>query len=386
VKQENFNTSSPIQEKYQPGSPSSARKPRILVAPLDWGLGHATRCIPVIYELLQQGCEVCLAGEGAQKALLRQELPQLAFLPLDGYRVKYGGSAAGTLWNVLFQTPKIIRAIKAENAWLKQIVNEHQLDAVIADNRYGLYHSSVPSIIITHQLRIKTSLGKWSENWLQARNYKHIVQFTECWVPDEEGEYNLAGELSHPAKKPSIPLRYVGSLSRFSKTDVEQENGHLLVLISGPEPQRTVMEEKIIKDVVHYNGTATIVRGLPGHSNLIPSTNSIKFYNHLPADALNEEMNKAELVIGRSGYSTIMDIQRLCKKAVLIPTPGQTEQEYLGRYLQEKKMALHIKQSSFSLSLALQLAKSFQYNIESHKEENRLTPVISQFIRSLSKH
>ena len=175
-----------------------------------------------------------------------------------------------------------------------------------------------PRIILTHQLNIKTNLGKWSENWLQKRNYKYINRFTECWVPDEEGENNLAGELSHPKTKPIIPIRYIGPLSRFKKatelSDSSPGAGNLLILISGPEPQRTILENKIIKDIAHYNGAATVIRGLPGNLNLIPSTNTIRFYNHLPAEALNKEMNKAEYIISRSGYSTIMDIRRLQKK------------------------------------------------------------------------
>ncbi|MFI5130800.1 MAG: glycosyltransferase [Chitinophagales bacterium] len=390
MKQENFNLTEPLQGKYLPTGLSSPRKLRILIAPLDWGLGHATRCIPIIYELLQHSCEVWIATGGAQEILLKQEFPDLRFLPLTGYRVKYSGSAITMPWNILFQTRKILRAIKQENNWLKKMVDEHHFDAVISDNRYGLFHSSVPSIILTHQLNIKTNLGKWSENWLQKRNYKYINRFTECWVPDEESENNLAGELSHPKAKPIIPIRYIGPLSRFKKatelSDSSPGAGNLLILISGPEPQRTILEDKIIKDIAHYNGAATVIRGLPGNLNLIPSTNTIRFYNHLPAEALNKEMNKAEYIISRSGYSTIMDIRRLQRKAILIPTPGQTEQEYLAGYLQGKKMALVVSQKSFNLSLALQQAKSFSYSIEEDKGESDLTPIISQFVQSIHKH
>jgi len=269
---------------------------------------------------------------------------------------------------------------------LRQAVNEHHFDAIISDNRYGLYHSSVPSIIITHQLNIKTNLGKWPDRLVQQRNYKYINRFSECWVPDDEGGTNLAGDLSHPLKKPATKIRYLGILSRLNETIGIEEAGHLLISISGPEPQRTVLEEKIINDIAHYSGTATIVRGLPGHVNIIPSSNTLKFYNHLPAEALNKEMNRAEYIISRSGYSTIMDARMLRKKTILIPTPGQTEQEYLAGYLHEKKMALHVTQKSFSLSSALQRAKSFAYDIESDIRENRLTPIISMLVQSLSKH
>ncbi len=386
MKQENFNITDTIKEKYLPDGFVNLRKPRILVAPLDWGLGHTTRCIPVIYELLNQQCEVSVASEGAQEALLEQEFPGLKFLRLPGYNVKYGRSGGSMLWNILFQSPKIIRAIRQENNWLKQMILVHHFDAVISDNRFGLYHLSVPSIIITHQLHIKTSLGNWSERLVRQRNYKYINRFAQCWIPDEEGETNLAGELSHPIIKPAVKIHYLGILSRLNKTCVEEQSGHLLIIISGPEPQRTIFEEKIIRDIAHYQGTATIVRGLPGNATIIPSTNTLKFYNHLPAEALNKEMNMAEYVISRSGYSTIMDARKLQKKTIFIPTPGQTEQEYLARYLQEKKMAIYVSQRSFSLSSALQQAKAFSYNVGGETKENRLTPVISSFLQSLSKH
>lgn len=359
------------------------RKIRILVAPLDWGLGHATRCIPVINEFIGQGCEVWLAGEGTQEILLKQEFPDLPFLSLPGYQVKYGRSAGSMLWSMLSQSRKILKAIKQENNWLKKILAEHSFDAVISDNRYGLYNETIPCIFITHQLTIKSPLGKWVERLLQKRNYHYINRFKACWVPDEEGENNLAGELSHPLKKPVVPVHYIGSLSRLEKTGFEEKKHHLLVILSGPEPQRSILENIIIEDIARYPHTAIIVRGLPAASNIIPSTNSIRFYNHLPAEELNKEMNLAAFIIGRSGYSTIMDITKLQKKSILIPTPGQTEQEYLGHYLLQKHVALCVSQKKFSLVNALQEAKKKSYHLSSFPVNNKLRKIIEQFIASL---
>ena len=330
---------------------------KLLVAPLDWGLGHATRCVPIIRELLNNHCEVWLAGEGAQEKLLREEFSSLPFLPLKGYRIKYSRNALAV--KMLMQIPSILRSIKDENDWLKAKVEEHGFDAVISDNRYGLYHEKIFSVIITHQLRIKSSLGKLSENILQNWNYKLINKFNECWVPDEAGEHNLAGELSHPIKLPSIPIKYTGPLSRFEKKNIEEIKDQLLIILSGPEPQRTIFENIIVEQVVNYNGTATIIRGLPAEKNIIPSTNQILFYNHLVAVELNNEMLKAEFVIGRSGYSTVMDIAALKKKSILTPTPGQTEQEYLADHLKKKRIAWPVKQKEFSLLKNLEEAKYF---------------------------
>jgi uncharacterized protein (TIGR00661 family) len=363
-----------------PFSEKTAGKQRILVAPLDWGLGHATRCIFIIRQLLVQSCEVWLAGEGAQEQLLKTEFPELPFLELPGYRINYAKNARGLIWKMLQQGPKMQRAIQYEHRWLKKAVKEYGFDAVISDNRYGLYHAAIPSIFITHQLSIKSSLGKWTEKILQKRNYQYINRFSACWVPDVAEENNLAGELSHPQLKPTIPVQYIGPLSRFEKTETETKKNHLLVVLSGPEPQRSILEEKMIADISHYDGTATIVRGLPGIPSLIPSTNMIKFYNHLPSAELNAAMQEAEYVISRSGYSTVMDIIALQKKSILIPTPGQTEQEYLGNYLMKKGIALCINQKDFLLHSALKSADTYPYSIPSIASGSLLANAIEQLL------
>src|SRR4030095_2442531 len=337
---------------------------KLLVAPLDWGLGHATRCVPVIRDLLNNNCELWLAGEGRQEKLLREEFPSLPFLPLKGYRIKYGKS--GLAGKIFLQIPSILRSIKEENKWLKEQVSKYGFEAVISDNRYGLYHEKIFSVFITHQLCIKSSFGKWSEKILQQWNYKFIKRFHECWVPDEEGENNLAGKLSHPKTFPDILVKYIGALSRFSSFSTLGNGGiknHLLIILSGPEPQRTILENKVIDQIVNYPGTATIVRGLPGERNIIPSTNTIHFYNHLSSEELNREALKAEFVISRSGYSTVMDIAALQKKSILISTPGQTEQEYLADHLMKKQFAFCVNQNSFSLLKNVEEARNFEYRL-----------------------
>ncbi|MEP7376286.1 MAG: glycosyltransferase [Chitinophagaceae bacterium] len=356
--------------------------PRVLVVPLDWGLGHATRCIPVIYELLSQNADVWLAGEGDQEILLKKEFPDLPFLYLRGYRVKYGKSGLGLIATIFRQVPHILRRIRLENEWLKAVVKEHQFDAVISDNRYGLYHTGIPSVFITHQLNIKSPFGKWSERILQKKNYRFINRFTECWIPDEKNENGLAGQLSHPGIMPSIPVRYMGILSRLKKIHKAEKRNHLFISLSGPEPQRSLLENKFIDYIGHYSGTATIVRGLPGETTIIPSTNDIRFYNHLPTDELNKEMERAEYVISRSGYSTVMDIVTLGKRSILIPTPGQTEQEYLAKYLTAKKIALCISQNEFDLETVLQKASGFEYKAVHYSDHLQLSATIFSFLKT----
>jgi UDP-N-acetylglucosamine transferase subunit ALG13 len=358
------------------------RKPRILVAPLDWGLGHAPRCIPVIKQLIANNAEVIIATEGPHKLLLSREFPEAVLIHLDGYRINYAKTRAGLLGKMFFQIPKILKAIRSENKWLQKVVQDQRIDAVISDNRFGLCHKEIPCIFITHQLLIKSPFGTWSEKKLQKWNYKNINKFSACWIPDNEGDENLAGSLSHPGKRLSVPLRYIGVLSRFQKKEIKEKKNHLLFILSGPEPQRSIFENKIINEISHYNGTAVIVRGLPGSPSLIPSTGMIQFHNHLPAEELNKEIAMAEYIISRSGYTTVMDLVKLKKKSILVPTPGQTEQEYLAGYLMEKGIAVTMNQKLFSLTPALPEAANFNYRfIETEDEKLKVT--VKEFVQAL---
>ena len=340
---------------------------KILLAPLDWGLGHATRCIPIIKELLKQKCEVWVAASGAQKALLREEFPFLSFVELPGYNVKYGKNRAFTLLKIVGAIPKILIRIKREKAWLRQFLATERPDAVISDNRYGLYAPGVFSVFITHQLRIKTPFGQLADTFLQRINYRAIHRFSLCWVPDLAGAGSLAGQLSHPDRLPRTPTRYIGLLSRFEQQITSLPAAvDLLILLSGPEPQRTIFEKKLLEQLPAYPGSTILVRGLPGQAATLPlpgepAIPGVQIYNHLPAKALNAVICGADLVLSRAGYSTIMDLLKLGKRAILVPTPGQTEQEYLGEYLSGKKVVLSRRQSGFSLSEVMTAARDFSF-------------------------
>jgi hypothetical protein len=352
---------------------------RILVAPLDWGLGHATRCIPVIYELLRQDVDVWLAGEGAQEMLLKEEFPGIPFLSLRGYRVRYGRN--GVFRSLLRQLPRFSRTISREHRWLKHQIDEHGFDAVISDNRFGLYHPSVPCVFMTHQLQIKTPLGKWSEGIARIINYRFINRFHECWIPDDQ--HRLAGELSHPPTRPAIPIYYTGILSRLKKTELAIRPHHLLIMLSGPEPQRSLLEDKVVDELSHYPWTATVLRGLPGSATHIPGTNDLTFHNHLPADAVAIEMLQAEYIICRSGYSTVMDVISLGKKPIFIPTPGQTEQEYLAEHLSRQGIGCYIDQPGFNLSAALEKARQYSYREIQSRTAISLGGFIQSFLQRL---
>jgi UDP-N-acetylglucosamine:LPS N-acetylglucosamine transferase len=221
-----------------------------------------------------------------------------------------------------------------------------------------------------------------TDNFLQRLNYRYINPFQECWVPDNEKESNLAGELSHPAKKPFIPIKYLGTLSRLRNSS-EQNEKYLLILLSGPEPQRTVLENLLIEQLKEYKALVVLVRGLPGENHELKFASNILVYNHLPAEELAQKMAEAFMIISRCGYSTVMDLVALRKKSILIPTPGQTEQEYLAQHLMKNNIALCIEQKKFRIKNALDVSSHFGYRIEHFSLENNMEPVIDEFIAAV---
>ncbi len=333
---------------------------RILIAPLDWGLGHATRCIPIIGELQELGCEVVLAADGKVAKLLALEFPGMEIRYLQGYHVRYGKK--GLLLSLFLQLPRIFRNIKKENKWLKELLQKERFHFVISDNRPGLYSNKTNCIYITHQLVIQSGKGKWMNNFLQKLHHRYIKKFNSVWIPDLDTERNLAGELSHPLKQLTTPV-YIGLLSRLSVIDTPVTNYNLLVLLSGPEPQRTLLEQIIINQLSSFNGKVLIVRGLPGAASQITSLNKdVTIHNHLTATQLQHAIQESELILCRSGYTTLMDLIKLKKRAVLIPTPGQPEQEYLAAYMQERGYFPFVEQGSLQLKILLQKAAAFSYD------------------------
>lgn len=340
---------------------NTSKKPIVLVSPLDWGLGHTTRCIPIIYELLHQGCHVIIACNSTQKALLVQEFPQLTYVHLPGYNLRYGKKRWGTIVRIILQTPKILIKINNEKTWLNIFLKSQPVDIIISDNRFGLYAPGIHTVFITHQLYIKTGIGNITDRFVQWLNYLGIQRFSTCWVPDYKGEKTLAGKLSNPGKLPAIPVHYLGGLSRLKTCQEPPTPIELLIILSGPEPQRTIFENLLLQSLKHQSGKKVLVRGLPGDSSLLQSTDDLTIYNHAPAGLLNELICNSEFVISRAGYTTVMDLLKLGKKSILVPTPGQAEQEYVAAHLYEEQLVYTVPQAHFSLSKAVAAAQSFCY-------------------------
>lgn len=329
------------------------RRKKVMVAAMDWGLGHATRCIPVIRELLDLDCEVILAGAGPSLKLLQLEFPDLRSVRLPAYNPAY--SRASVPLAMLRQLPKFFKIIREEHKETEKLVKD--LNLVISDNRYGCWSAEVTSVIISHQLHIllPDSIG-WLGGWVNKINQRLLSRFHECWVPDFPGSH-FTGRLS---EHPKLDPQYIGTLSRFDNGAGIDESYvfDVGVVLSGPEPQRTLLEDILLPQLSSSGLRCWMVRGVVD-DNALHTVGSVEVAGHLETRQLESRLCKTRTIIARSGYSTIMDLARLQKKAVFIPTPGQTEQEYLAKRLAPTKTAPWFPQDQFSLSKALDSTHDF---------------------------
>ena len=320
-------------------------KKRILVAPLNWGIGHATRCIPIINALIEQNFEPVIASDGAALALLKKEFKQVVFIELPAYNITYSKSKSSFKWRLFRQLPKIKKAILKEHLAIKKIVHDYAIEGIISDNRMGVYSSKIPSVFITHQLNVLS--GMTTKLSTSLHDY-YLKKFDECWVPDFENTPNLSGKLGHDFTTKLLPIKYIGALSRLEKTLIPSKFD-IMVLLSGPEPQRGLLEQKLFKELADYNGNILFVKGKIEGEQRIETKQQFTIYNFMTSADLQTALNSCDLVISRSGYTTVMDLAKLGKKAFFIPTPGQFEQEYIAQNLNEQGIIPSCNQKEFSL-------------------------------------
>lgn len=334
---------------------------KILYSLCSWGLGHATRSLPLLRRLLRDSHEITVYGTGRSLLLLRSELgDSCSYIESTPYPSPYS-DRIGFAYRFLKTAPKIIGIIKEENAFIEKIVKERKIDRIISDSRFGSYSREVPSFIMFHQLRfIAPCRLFFAEMITESFNKGLQDKFQKIIVPDyEEPENSLAGDLAHNLryfKRENI--EYVGILSDYEKLDVPQDIDYLFS-ISGPEPTRTALEKKLFSQIDLLKGKKIVVAlGKPGKYTEDISGN-VSVYSFLEKKRRDEFMNRAKMVVSRSGYTTVLDLAEIDKKALFIPTPGQTEQLYLGKHLKKQGFFYSVKQSG--LKIDRDVVKALEY-------------------------
>ncbi|HEX8269991.1 MAG TPA: glycosyltransferase [Flavobacterium sp.] len=322
----------------------------ILVAPLNWGMGHAARCIPIIRALRENGFTPIIASDGVALQLLIKEFPDLLALELPSYEIEYPKDGTRFRWKMVKSMPTMYEAVRREKKQVKKWIAEYNLKGLISDNRLGVFSKKVPSVFVTHQLNVLTG----NTTWLSTKLHQYIIKkYTECWVPDFEEKPNLSGKLGH-IKNPDAKIHYIGPLCRLEKK-VLPVKYDLMVLLSGPEPQRTMLEQKLQNEVRLYNKKVLFVKGIVEDDQIVEEDGQVTYYNFMTSEQIEQALNESEIVLCRSGYSTIMDLSKLGKKCFFIPTPGQYEQEYLAAKLKRDGIVPFAKQDNFRFENLLEV-------------------------------
>ncbi len=332
---------------------------KILYSLCSWGLGHATRGLPVIRRLIKDGNEVIVYTYGRSLELLKSELKDGArYIETVPYPSPYSDKI-GFAFRFVRVAPKIMRVIKEENKEVSKIVRENKIGLIISDSRFGSYCRSVPSYLIFHQLRFISPL-RLPPAEMATEFYNHYLQnkFDKIIVPDYE-ENSLSGDLSHNLryfKRENI--EYIGILSDFEKIETDEDIDYLLS-ISGPEPTRTALEKKLFSQIHLLKGNIAVALGKPGEFTKETAGNAT-VYSFLEKARRDELMNRAKIVVSRSGYTTVMDVAEIDKKAFFIPTPGQTEQVYLAKHLEKAGFFHSVKQGKLKLDADTENASKYR--------------------------
>lgn len=338
------------------------KQTNILICPLEWGLGHAARMLPMARKLQTLNNKIFIGSGEKHLDLFRTEMDDITCISFPGFTPAYSRRFPQYLV-MLFQTPRLLYHIIREHIRLKKIIREHSIDVVISDNRFGLWNKKVTSVYVTHMplIPLPEALGFLEFTGILLHRFI-IRKYTYCYIPDLPGELNLTGRLSHGISLPDN-VRFIGILSRFSSSEnIKQpestEPRHNTVILSGPEPQRGILKQKIIGLFQETEPETIILEGNPCKETVMTKKGNLTFINHLRSAEMGLMLRSSRSIISRSGYTTIMDLVSLNCSALLIPTPGQTEQEYLADYLAEKGWFKKIPQSITDENVQLPATKA----------------------------
>jgi uncharacterized protein (TIGR00661 family) len=308
---------------------------KIIIAPLNWGLGHATRCVPIIKELQKSNFTPVIASDGTALQFLIKEFPSLEFFELPSYKISYGRNLK---WSLIRKIPTIVRAVHKERLLIREYIHQNpNVVGIISDNRFGCYYTKIPSVYITHQLNVLSGFLTPVTSFFHRRV---IRKYNECWIPDEENSV-YSGKLSRSTK--NLNKKYIGVLSRFKKQELPQDID-VLILLSGPEPNRTQLEIKLTSIFKTSSKKVYLIQGVVEKIQKTTKENQLTIVNFMLTKQLEHTLNLSKMVICRAGYSSVLDLVSLRKKALLIPTKFQNEQEYLAKYLQQKGYFSFVKE------------------------------------------
>jgi uncharacterized protein (TIGR00661 family) len=329
-------------------------KPRVFICPLNWGMGHASRVIPVVDHFQSLGYEILLGGSGKSGTLLQSAFPGLPFYTMPLFEITYSKRGFLLGFSIIRQIPAFLKAAIKEHRVLNRMISELQIDVVISDNRYGLFNSKAHCILITHQISpILPFIMRWAEYPVYLALKRVIRKFDECWIPDfKDPALNLSGQLSHRFSLHSN-TRFIGILSRFTKiTDQSHSKKHsydMVIVLSGPPPHSEIFAHIVIRQSLQSAQKILIISGFQN----IPASlyhSNITIVKHLETKDFRTALMHAKIVVCRAGYSGIMDLIALGRTAYIIPTPGQTEQQYLANYLGSNPLFRSISQQCFHLN------------------------------------
>ncbi len=350
------------------------RKKHILFGVLDWGLGHASRSRVLLQILQEQNYVLTIASSGQALDYLQSHFPEADFLALSNYSISYAAKARNWKWNLLSQSQDLYKQHQADQQILKSYLQKNKVDILISDNRPSIYSPELPSIYITHQLQLPKGTGSRLGTFIHQRYY---TKFDQIWVPDTQQQTKITGELTE-VKKWRDKIHFIGMLSTYEKTQ-ETKKIDFTAILSGPEPQRTLLEQKLTQLFSKIDGKHTIVRGTNQGSSAQASKNT-SIINLASANDIQQILNSSKLVICRSGYSSIMDLISVQQKALLIPTPGQPEQEYLAKYFSSMGYFNTCSQSEISLSLIYEAFKSEQVIPQAENvDSNQIKTLLARF-------
>ena len=321
---------------------------KVLICPLNWGLGHAARCIPIAQEFQRQGYKVDFASDGGPLDLLRLEFPASQFYELPGYGITYPTN--NILINVGRKIMTFLTAIRAEHQTINNIVRSNEYDILVSDNRFGCYSKTTLNIFITHQVNILTPVGVLDPP-VNTFNHYYIRKFNKCWIPDFQESPGLSGNLGHD--HPLSHSRYIGPVSRFYQKN-RPIKYRLTAVLSGPEPQRTNLESKLLKQLPDLPYPTALVSGVLTGNRVHEKVGNLEYIPYLTSEKLNRLLMESDSILCRGGYTSVMDLVKLRKKAICVPTPGQTEQEYLTTMYERQGYFLRVNQDELNVETAME--------------------------------